>query len=144
MDQGRYRRGNRPMLRRRDFISAVCSGAVARPLAVRAQQKAMPVIGVLIVERYKHSFEQDMHNLGYDEGKTVHVEYRPLRLADAIPRFAAELVDLKVDVIVAFGSEAARAAQQATQTTPIVAISRTPSASAWSQAWHDRAGMLRG
>jgi putative tryptophan/tyrosine transport system substrate-binding protein len=84
-------------MRRRDFIAAVCSGAVARPLAVRAQQKAMPVIGVLIVERYKHSFEQEMHNLGYDEGKTVHLEYRALRPADAIPRFAAELVDLKVD-----------------------------------------------
>ena len=123
MDQGRYRRGNRPMLRRRDFIAVVCSGAVARPLAVRARQKAMPVIGVLTVERYKHSFEQEMHNLGYDEGKTVHLEYRPLSPADAIARFAAELVDLKVDIIVAAGSEAARAAQQVTQTIPIVTIS---------------------
>ena len=126
MDQGRCRRGNRPMLRRRDFIAAVCSGAAARPLAAGAQQKAMPVIGVLIVERYKHSFEQEMHNLGYDEGKTVHLEYRPLRPADAIARFAAELVDLKVDIIVAAGSEAARAAQQVTQTLPIVTISSDP------------------
>ena len=126
MDQGRYRRGNRLMLRRRDFITAMCGGAAARPFAVHAQQKAMPVIGVLIVERYKHSFEQRMHNLGYDEGRTVHVEYRPLRPADAIPRFAAELVNLKVDIIVAAGSEAARAAQQVTQTIPIVAISSDP------------------
>jgi putative tryptophan/tyrosine transport system substrate-binding protein len=112
-------------MRRRDFIAAVCSGAVARPLAVRAQQKAMPVIGVLIVERYKHSFEQEMHNLGYDERNTVHLEYRPLTPADAIPRFAAELVDLKVDIIVAAGSEAARATQPVTQTIPIVAIATT-------------------
>jgi putative tryptophan/tyrosine transport system substrate-binding protein len=46
--------------------------------------------------------------------------------ADAIPRFLAELVDLKVDIIVAFGSQAARAAREATQTIPIVMISSDP------------------
>jgi putative ABC transport system substrate-binding protein len=113
-------------LRRRDFIATVCGGVVARPLAACAQRKAMPVIGILMVERYKQPFEQEMHNLGLDEGKTVHFEYRPLRPADEIPRFAAGLVDLKVDVIVATGSEAARAAQQLTKTIPIVMISSDP------------------
>jgi putative ABC transport system substrate-binding protein len=126
MQQGRFRRGSRPTLRRRDFIAAMCGGAVARPLASFAQQKAMPVIGVLTAERYKQSFEQEMHNLGHDEGKTVHLEYRPVSPADAIPRFVAELVDLKVDTIVAFGSQAAQAAREATQTIPIVMISSDP------------------
>jgi len=86
----------------------------------------MPVIGALMVERYRQTFEQEMHNLGYDEGKTIHLEYRPLSPANAIPRFAADLVDLKVDLIVANGSQAAQAARQATQTIPIVMNSSDP------------------
>jgi putative ABC transport system substrate-binding protein len=67
-----------------------------------------------------------MHNLGYDDGKTIHLEYRPLSPPNSIPRLAAELVDLKVDLIVANGSQAAQAARQATQTIPIVMNSSDP------------------
>src|SRR5438045_1930070 len=109
-------------MRRREFstlLGAAAAASVAWPSVLDAQ-KAMPVIGLLIREGMKDRFLQDMRALGYAEGKTVRFEFRPLTPASALPRFAAELVKLKVDIIVAAGSEAVRAAQQATQTTPIV------------------------
>jgi putative ABC transport system substrate-binding protein len=110
-------------MRRREFstlLGAAAAASVAWPSVLDAQQKAMPVIGMLIREGMKDRFRQDMQALGYVEGKTVRFEFRPLTPASALPRFADELVKLKVDIIIAAGSEAVRAAQRATQTTPIV------------------------
>jgi len=73
------------------------------------------------------AFLQGMRDLGYVEGKNVIIEYRgdPDRREDRLPALAAELVDLKVDVIVALDPPAARAAQKATKTIPIVIRSTT-------------------
>jgi putative ABC transport system substrate-binding protein len=96
------------------------SAAIAWPMAARAQQQAVPVIGGLISESGKEAFRQGLRDLGYVEGKNIRLEFRPLTPAETLPRFAAELVELKVDIILVTGSEATRAAQLATRTTPIV------------------------
>ena len=114
---------------RREFI-AVLGGAAAWPLAARAQQpKKVPQIGFLATGSLElpeslvmiNAFRQGLRELSYVEGENVLVEYRT---ADSrIERFvdqASELVRLKVDIIVASNTPAARAAQQATDTIPIV------------------------
>ncbi len=80
----------------------------------------MPRIGLLVYERVKDQFLQGLRDLGYDSRKDLIVEYRSNLPAEMLPRFAAELVALDVDVIVASGTQAVRAAQQTTQRIPIV------------------------
>jgi putative ABC transport system substrate-binding protein len=107
-------------MKRRDFITLLC-GAAAWPLAARAQQPGgTRRIGFLGPERRLKRMRQGLGDLGYVEGRDIVVEYRPSDRADRLSYFAAELVDLKVDVIVASGSQAVRAAQQATRSVPIV------------------------
>jgi putative ABC transport system substrate-binding protein len=106
-------------LNRRDLL-IFASTAIAWPLAARAQQQAMPVIGCLISESGKEPFRQGLGDLGYVEGKNIRLEFRPLTPAETLPRFATELVELKVNIILVTGSEATRAAQLATRTIPIV------------------------
>src|SRR5262247_4205504 len=100
-------------------MSSRCSAAW--PLAAHARApNGMVRIGFLGLERRLEKFRQGLHDLGYVEGRDIVIEYRPSDPADRLPGFAAELVALKADVIVAGGSLAVRAAQQATRTIPIV------------------------
>ena len=113
-------------MRRRSFVTLL-GGAVAWPLAVRAQQPAMPVIG------YLHAgspgpfvplmavFRQSLAEAGYVEGRDVAIEYRWAEgQYDRLPAMAAELVRRRVAVIVASPIPAAVAAKSATTTIPIV------------------------
>jgi putative ABC transport system substrate-binding protein len=113
-------------MRRREFL-ALLGGAISWPLPAHAQQTGkIPRIGILnnggaVVNS---PFLQGLHELGYIEGRNLIIEVRfaDWKL-DRLPALAAELVALKVDVIVAAATPAARAAKQATSTIPIVALS---------------------
>lgn len=107
-------------MRRRGFITLL-GGAAAWPLVARAQQPGRTRrIGFLGPERRLNKMRQGLGDLGYVEGRDITIEYRPSDRADRLPGFAAELVALNVDVIVASGSQAVRAAQHATHSIPIV------------------------
>jgi ABC-type uncharacterized transport system substrate-binding protein len=108
-------------MRRRKFITLLGATTLAWPLAVRARaQSGVARIGFLGLERRLAMFQQGLRDLGYVERRNFVIEYRPSDPADRLPGFAAELVALKADVIVAGGSLAVRAAQQATRTIPII------------------------
>jgi putative ABC transport system substrate-binding protein len=108
-------------MRRREFITFLGTTALAWPLAARARApNGMARIGFLGSERRLEKFRQGLGDLAYVEGRDIVVEYRSSDPADRLPGLVAELVALEVDVIVAGGSQAVRAAQQATQSIPIV------------------------
>jgi ABC-type uncharacterized transport system substrate-binding protein len=96
------------------------------PLAVEAQQARVPTIGVLVVgapssEKFWRLFRDGMRELGYIEGTSVRFEFRSDQgQAGRLPALAAELVQLRVDVIVAWFTPAATAVKQATHEIPIV------------------------
>ena len=125
----RARHGDR--MRRRDFIGGIVLGFVAAPRAVDAQQAGnVPRIGYLATgsletpeaRRVVDAFRQGLRERGYVEGQNIVIEYRAADgNIERFPGLAAELVRLKVDVIVAPSVPAARAAQQATTTIPVVA-----------------------
>jgi putative ABC transport system substrate-binding protein len=109
-------------MRRREFIALV-GGTAAGPLAARAQQKAMPVIGILDpgVTFIFDAFVQGMRDLGYVEGRNIaYVRKVTQGRPDSIPSLAIDLVNIKVDVIVTVATAPVRAAQQATASIPIV------------------------
>ena len=116
-------------LGRREFITLL-GGAVAWPLATRAQQQALPVIGYLSArspedtEHLVPVFRRGLAENGYVEGQTVTIEYRwALGHPDRLPAMAAELVRKPVDVLASTGGEsAALAAKAATSTIPIAFI----------------------
>jgi putative ABC transport system substrate-binding protein len=84
----------------------------------------MPRIGIMDDEPLWDNFRQGLRDLGYVENQNIAIEYRPAESkVDRLAQAARELVSLPVDVIVVGGSPAARAAQQATPTIPIVMIS---------------------
>jgi putative ABC transport system substrate-binding protein len=115
-------------MRRRDFITLVGGAAAAWPLAARAQQSLMPVIGVLRVNRKEDEtfvapFRRYMQAAGWEEGRNVRYDFvwADMRI-ERIPALASELVGRKVNLVVTFGDLAIRAVQQATPRTPIVGL----------------------
>src|SRR5690349_23671147 len=110
---------------RRAFITLL-GGAVAWPLAARAQQPKVPTIGVLVIgnispEQFWREFRQGLRDLRYIEGQNIRFEFRSAEgQIDRLPELAAELVRLKVDVIVTWFTPTAVAAKQATREIPIV------------------------
>src|SRR5216684_1802467 len=114
-------------MERRTFMAMLTGGIVASPLAAEAQQAAkVPRIGYLggnlaANPHVPEAFRQGLRDLGYVEGRNVVIEYRDAEgKFDRLPALAAELVALKVDVILAGGGPHALAAKQATRTLPIV------------------------
>jgi ABC-type uncharacterized transport system substrate-binding protein len=116
------------MIRRRDFVTLLGGAAVAWPVAARAQQPAMPVIGYLesrspdgMTDRLR-AFRQGLKDTGYVEVENVRIEYRwAENQLDRLPMLAAELVRQRVSVIATTGGpEVALAAKAATMTIPIV------------------------
>jgi ABC-type uncharacterized transport system substrate-binding protein len=108
---------------RRKFL-ATLGGAASWPLAARAQQAGKIVtIGILAIEPLPpiDTFRQALSDLGYVEGKNVRFEHRYARgRNERFPELADDLIALKVDVILTWGTEAVLAAKRATTTTPIV------------------------
>jgi putative tryptophan/tyrosine transport system substrate-binding protein len=115
-------------MRRREFIAAL-SGAAMWPISARAQQRSMPVIGLLhegatLGQGAGSSFHAGLKEVGLVEGQNVKIEYRWAEgRYDRLPALAAELVDLNPDVLVGTGSAAATALKRATATVPTVFLS---------------------
>src|SRR5437016_710078 len=111
-------------IHRRKFITLGGSAVAAWPLAARAQQSSMPVIGYFgggsRGSPNEIAFESGLRDLGWVKGRNVAIEYRFAEgKAERLPDLIADLVRMRVDLIVALGASA-RQAREATSTTPIV------------------------
>src|SRR5215813_3366147 len=117
-------------MRRREFITLL-GGAAAWPLAANTQQSRVARIGALYIgladaESFKKELREGLRELGYLEGQNIAFEFRSAEgKLDRLPELAAELVRLKVDVIVGLYVPSARA-KQATSEIPIVIVAADP------------------
>jgi putative ABC transport system substrate-binding protein len=118
---------------RRKFL-ATLGGVAAWPLAARAQQRAVPVIGVLIPfaesdadsQTHVKVFQQTLQLLGWTEGRNIRIEYRWTAGGfDRIRELAKELIQLPPDVVVGQATPSVRALQQETSSIPIVFVQVT-------------------
>jgi putative ABC transport system substrate-binding protein len=112
---------------RREFIAALGGAAVTWPHAARAQQPAnVPTIGVLVLgtpepEPFLNALRDGLRDIGYIEGRNIRLDIRTAEgKSDLLPVKAAELVRLKVDIIVTFQTPPSTAAKLATSEIPIV------------------------
>src|SRR5450759_4310596 len=118
-------------MQRREFITLLGGAAVAWPLAAHGQQSKMARIGALYIgladaESFKQGLREGLRELGYVEDKNIVFEFRSAEgKLDRLPELAAELVRLKVDVIVALYVPCALA-KEATRDIPIVVIAADP------------------
>ena len=119
-------------MRRRTFITVIGSVPLAWPHATRAQQSKPARIGALYLgiadgESFRSGLREGLRELGYVEGRDIVFEFRSAEeRLDRLPELAAELVRLKVDVIVALYVPCALAAKQATRDIPIVILAGDP------------------
>src|SRR6516162_9492889 len=143
-------------MRRRDFIRIViASSAAVWPLTAQTQQPTSTIrrIGILLPESaptaeargWLGAFRQGLKEMGWIDGQNIAFEYRSADRMDALPKIAAELVQLRLDVILAEGTEAIQAAKDATQSIPIVmAISNSPVASGFVASLNQPGGNVTG
>ena len=117
-------------MRRRDFVILLAGAMGGWPSTVRAQQKAMPVIGFLgsLAPDFSAprvaAFREGLGEIGFVSGQSVAIEYHWAEgRFEQLPALAADLVGRKVDVIAADAVTSARAAKDATTTIPVVFIS---------------------
>ena len=116
-------------MNRRELMMLLLGGAMTAPRLLRAQQKAMPVVGFLgiawpaLYESRLDAFRQGLSEIGRVEGQNLTIEYRWAEdRYDRLPALATELVGRKVDMLVATATPAALAAKSATPTIPIVFV----------------------
>src|SRR6516225_2668074 len=115
-------------MRRRDFIKGIAGSATAWPLVAHAQQATkvarIGFLGSTFASPWARrvaAFRSGLRNLGYVEGENIAIEFRwAEEKYDQLSRLAAELIRLKVDVLVTYGTPGSLVAKSATTTIPIV------------------------
>jgi putative ABC transport system substrate-binding protein len=134
-------------IRRREFIFTLVGAAAALPLAVRAQQPTLPVIGFIsagsrdVYVELLAAFRQGLKETGYVEDQNVAIESRWAEgQLDRLPRLAADLVQRRVAVMVTTGGSSSRAAKAASSTIPLVFLSQSDPIKAGLVASFNRPG----